>query len=132
MWLLDTNMVSYAMRERDPAILRRIQEIGAGNVRISALTAAEILAGAKRNPGREAQLTADFSGLVSHVAVEPWTHACAGAFAEIDHRLRTAGKPIGVMDTLIAAHAKALDAVLVTNNLRHFERVRGIKLENWV
>lgn len=131
-WLLDTNIVSYAMRERDPEILRRVQLVGAANVRISALVAAEILTGAKRNAAREAQLTTDFAGFISHVAVEPWTFSCAGAYAEIDHHLRAIGKPIGVMDTLIAAHALSLDAVLVTNNVRHFERIRGIKLENWV
>lgn len=132
MWLLDTNIVSYAMRKRDPVILQRIESVGSARVRMSVMVVAEILAGAKRNPAREAELAADLIALTAHIAVEPWTVACATAYAEIDQHLRSIGKPIGVMDTLIAAHALTLDAVLVSNNLRHFERIRGLRLENWV
>lgn len=120
------------MRERDPAILQRVQAVGSVNVRMSVMVMAEIVAGAKRHPAREAALIADFTALTAHIAVEPWTPACVAAYAEIDYQLRRIGKPIGVMDMLIAAQARAFDAVLVSNNLRHFERIRGLKLENWV
>ena len=61
----------------------------------------------------------------------PWDEAAADQFAGVRADLERVGTPIGSMDTMIAAHAKALDAVLVTNNLKHFGMVKGLAVTNW-
>jgi tRNA(fMet)-specific endonuclease VapC len=62
----------------------------------------------------------------------PWTDAVADAYGPLAHKLRDMGRPIGAMDTLIAAHALAEGLVLVTHNTRHFEGVEGLRVEDWV
>ncbi|HVR38574.1 MAG TPA: PIN domain-containing protein, partial [Thermoanaerobaculia bacterium] len=71
-------------------------------------------------------------GLTRHIAVMPFDDECATQFARIANDLAARGTPIGDFDALIAAHAMALDVTLVTNNVKHFSLVRGLKLENWL
>jgi tRNA(fMet)-specific endonuclease VapC len=68
---------------------------------------------------------------LQHVRSLPWDDGCAGRFAIVAAALHRSGMPIGSMDAMIAGHALALDAVLVTNNTRHFSRVPGLRIENW-
>jgi tRNA(fMet)-specific endonuclease VapC len=69
--------------------------------------------------------------LLLEMTVLPWTHKAMWHYARHFHALRQKGQPIGHMDLLIASQALAEDAVLVTNNTREFERIEGLKLENW-
>ena len=66
------------------------------------------------------------------VPVLPWTDAVADVYGPLAHKLRQLGRPIGAMDTLIAAQALAQGLVLVTHNIRHFEGVEGLRVEDWV
>ncbi len=90
----------------------------------------ELLFGLELTPGahRLAQLVDRF---LQHVRSLPWDDGCAGAFATVAAGLHRSGTPIGSMDAMIAGHAIATDAVLVTNNTRHFSRIPALRIENW-
>jgi len=124
--------ISY--REQPEAVLRRLEQAVLRNHRIvvSAITFAEMrfgVIGKKASP-RHAQLVDAFCARLD--AVLPWDRAAVDATTEIKSILATAGTPIGPNDTAIAGHAIAAEAILVTNNVREFERVPGLVLEDWV
>jgi tRNA(fMet)-specific endonuclease VapC len=68
---------------------------------------------------------------LSGVHTLAWDETAADQFAEVWNDLERGGTPIGIIDTMIAAHAKAINAVLVTNNVKHFRRVKGLVIQNW-
>ncbi|HDT6547472.1 type II toxin-antitoxin system VapC family toxin [Kluyvera cryocrescens] len=132
--MLDTNICSFIMREQPTAVIKRLEQAVLRNHRIvvSAITYAEMRFGAtgpKASP-RHIALVDAFCARLD--AVLPWDRAAVGATTEIKVALRQAGTPIGPNDTAIAGHAIAVGAILVTNNTREFERVPGLKLEDWV
>ncbi len=98
---------------------------------ISAVTYAELLYGVQRSSSMRVNrsIVDDF---VKHLDVMDWTAETADHYGQIRVSLEASGTPIGAMDMMIAAHAKNLRLVLVTNNQRHFSKVKGLKLENWV
>ncbi len=133
-YMLDTNICSFIMREQPTAVIKRLEQAVLRNHRIvvSAITYAEMRFGAtgpKASP-RHIALVDAFCARLD--AVLPWDRAAVGATTEIKVALRQAGTPIGPNDTAIAGHAIAVGAILVTNNTREFERVPGLKLEDWV
>jgi tRNA(fMet)-specific endonuclease VapC len=77
-------------------------------------------------------LAARVDGFLNAVRTLPWDEVAADQFAEVRTTLERAGTPIGAMDTMIAAHAKAVHAILVTNNMKHFRMVKGLAFENWL
>jgi tRNA(fMet)-specific endonuclease VapC len=131
-WMLDTNTASYVIRSRPPAVKRRFDAAGYGNLAISVVVLAELLYGAELHPTRGDDIRADIEDFRRRLGVIPWSESAATHYAQIRAELRRAGTPIGNMDLLIAAHARAEGAVLVTNNLAEFRRVQGLALENWL
>ncbi len=135
MFLLDTNIISYLMR-RDVAL---INERFASALRLdrpvamSAIVYAELLFGAENvpSPKRRMQLVSEIAAACKLIAVLDWPSDAAALHATLRSKLVKTGKSIGFMDSLIAAHALAIDATLVTNNEREFQRVHGLKIENW-
>jgi tRNA(fMet)-specific endonuclease VapC len=132
MYMLDTNICSFIMREQE-AVLKRLEQAVLRNHRIvvSAITYAEMRSGAtgpKASP-RHIALVDAFCARLD--AILPWDRAAVDATTEIKMALRLAGTPIGPNDTAIAGHATAAGAILVTNN-EEFERVPGLVLEDWV
>jgi len=127
--MLDTDTVSFAMRDHG-GVGERIVEHDSSEVCISSITLAELLYGAGRR--RSARIEGLIFDFISRVAVMPFDDACAVQYARIANDLATRGLPIGVLDTMIAAHAVTLDLTLVTNNTRHFTRVQNLRVENWV
>ncbi len=98
---------------------------------ISAVTRAELLYGLKRLPASH-RLHAGVRHFFRIVRALPWDAEAAGLYADIRHRLVTAGRVIGELDMMIAAHAVSVGAVLVTSNTRHFERIEApLMLANW-
>lgn len=97
---------------------------------ISVVTYAELLYGAEHSANKERNKEAvrDF---VRYLTVRGWNDEAAEHYGLIRHDLESAGTPIGAMDMMIAAHARSVPAVLVSNNERHFGRVRGLKVVNW-
>ncbi len=134
LYLLDTDISSYIMRKKPANVLAMLErQVQAGNeIYISAITYAELMLGAKRsgNPDKHLHLIAALQERLH--GIQPWDAAAAEQFAELQTVLFDAGTPIGTNDTLIAAHALSLQAIMVTNNTRHFDKVPGLRLENWV
>jgi tRNA(fMet)-specific endonuclease VapC len=133
-YMLDTCICSFIMREQPDAVLERLAQAVLRNHRIviSAITYSEMRFGAtgsKASP-RHIGLVDAFCARLD--AILPWDQAAVDATTDVKVALRLAGTPIGPNDTAIAGHAIAAGAVLVTNNTREFERVPGLALEDWV
>ncbi|MGQ0709747.1 MAG: type II toxin-antitoxin system tRNA(fMet)-specific endonuclease VapC [Rhodoferax sp.] len=127
--LLDTNMVIYIQRGV-PSVMNKLAAVGRHGVALPALVAAELAYGVEKSL-HQARNRERLEQLLHEFHVLPWTHKAMWHYARHFHALRQKGQPIGHMDLLIAAHALAEDAILVTNNTREFERIEGLKLENW-
>lgn len=132
-YLLDTNILIYLIKNRPPAISVRVNALeGEATLGMSFVTYAELLKGAERST-RKPQVLRGLEQLIRTVPVRfEIDAALCRHYAQQSSRLRKAGTPIGGNDLWIACHALILDATLVTNNLREFERVEGLRLDNWV
>ncbi len=130
MYLLDTDTASYLIRGGHPRLDARIAAVPMGEVCISAVTRAELLYGVQLRPGAE-RLARLVGAFLSRVWTLAWDESAADRFAGVAAALHRSGQPIGPLDTMIAAHALALGATLVTNNVGHFSRVAGLSVENW-
>ncbi|MGZ2744823.1 PIN domain-containing protein [Burkholderia stagnalis] len=133
LYMLDTNICSFIMRERPPAVLSRLQSCVDAQHRIvvSAVTYAEMRFGSigrKASP-KHADLVTAFVARLDGVL--PWDPAAIDAATAVRADLAARGTPIGANDSSIAGHAIAAGAVLVTNNTREFGRVAGLALEDW-
>ncbi|MGQ0565349.1 MAG: type II toxin-antitoxin system VapC family toxin [Gemmobacter sp.] len=128
--MLDTNIVSDLARHPQGRVVDRIALVGPEAICVSVITAAELLyGGAKKGSPR---LLAQIEAILEAIPLLPFGVAEAGEYAVIRLDLEREGNPISANDLLIAAHAVALDAVLVTANTREFGRVRGLAVENWL
>ena len=128
-YMLDTDTVSFALRGVG-SVARKILEVKPSEVCISSLTLAELRFGAERRRSR--RLHRMITEFTSPLLVAPFDTDAADRFGQVGAVLARAGTPIGQLDSLIAAHALALGVTLVSNNARHFERVRGLQTENWL
>ncbi len=129
--LLDTNICVYLIRKRPPEVLRRFDEYAVGDIGLSSITTAELHFGAQKSQRPEGNLRA-LEQFLLPLTVVPFGQDAAAAYGRVRAFLEGRGTPIGSLDTLIAAHALSLDLTLVTNNVREFERVPDLKVENWV
>jgi tRNA(fMet)-specific endonuclease VapC len=129
-YLLDTDTCGYAMRGAAIALDTRLAKAEPQALAISAVTRAELMFGLEKR-GNPKPLTRLVMSFLEHMPVLPWDTAAADRFAKLRAALERAGTPIGLMDSMIAAHALALGAILVTNNQKHFQKVATLKLENW-
>jgi tRNA(fMet)-specific endonuclease VapC len=127
--MLDTDTVSYSLRGYGGVNAQIVMHHPA-ELCMSAVTLAELRYGASHANARRLHRLID--GFVRDVAVMPFDESCAGRFGQIAADLAARGTPIGDIDAMIAAHALALDVTLVTNNVKHFGRIAGLHIENWV
>ena len=130
-YLLDTDTASYAIRGGFPALDARLASVAPREMAISVITRAELLFGLEKrgNPRGLSRVVHSFLDRMTNL---PWDHAAADTFAKIRVQLEKRGTPIGFADTMISAHALSLKATLVSNNLKHFQKVKGLALENWI
>ena len=132
-YMLDTNICSFIMRERPPAVVDRLQRAIElqNSVAISVITYYEMLLGAigKNASPRHASLIEAF--VVRLSAILPWDRVAAEEAMRVRRDLNAKGTPIGGNDAMIAGHALAAHCVLVTNNTREFSRVAGLHVEDW-
>jgi tRNA(fMet)-specific endonuclease VapC len=128
-YLLDADTVSYALRG-EGRVGSRILEHAPSDLCISAITLAELRFGPEAK--KSLRLRRAIRGFVKDVAVLAFDEVAAERFAEVAADLAGTGTPIGVFDTLVAAQALSLGLTVVTNNTRHFSRVAGLKVENWL
>ncbi len=129
-YMLDINAVSVVLRGHD-GIDAKLSALEGDDWCISAVTRAELRYGLARKPEAK-QLARLVSGFLELVTTAPWDADAADAHGKLRAALRKAGTPIGDFDEMIAAHALSLGCALVTDNVQHFKRVKGLKVENWV
>ena len=128
--MLDTNIVSDLVRSPQGRVFDRIAALGGDKMCISIITVAELRYGcAKKGSPR---LLAQIEAILGSIEILPFDVPADTEYAGIRAELEAAGKPIGPNDLLIAAHACAADVTLVTANVSEFERVRGLRTENWL
>jgi tRNA(fMet)-specific endonuclease VapC len=129
-YLLDTNIVIYVIKQRPLQVLGVFNRHH-GRMAISSITLAELAHGAEKSSdiSRNTAVVEDF---VSRLAVLPYDDKAAWQYGNIRAVLEKEGMPIGINDLHIAAHARSNGLILITNNMREFERVPGLMLENWV
>jgi tRNA(fMet)-specific endonuclease VapC len=132
-YLLDTNTLIYLIKNKPAAVAEHVNTLNDDDMlSMSFFTFAELLKGAERSD-RKADVLLRLDQLIRQVPVIYDTgRALCEHYADHFNRLKLAGTPIGANDLWIGCHALALDAILVTNNLREFERIEGLRLENWV
>jgi len=129
--MLDTDTASYIIKGRAPGIEAKLAAIDPSMLCISVMTRAELLYGLQRLPPVH-RLHTGVRQFLKIVRALPWDAEAADFYAEIRHRLAATGQLIGDMDMMIAAHSLATAAVLVTNNIRPYERIQApLILENW-
>lgn len=128
-FLLDTNIVIFAIRNRTPLLRERLTD-HFGRMAVSTITVAELQYGVERSsdPARNRRATEEFLALLE---VQSFSTAAAEHLGEIRAALAASGRPIGAYDVLIAGHARSGGLTLVTNNTREFERVPGLLVEDW-
>ena len=129
-YLLDTNIVIYTMKNRPQRVKRRFQQHH-GQMGISTVTIGELVFGAEHSQQTERNL-ADLEALAARLEVLPFDNQAAYHFGQIRAVLYRTGQPIGPYDMMIAGQARAAGLKLVTNNVKEFERVPGLLLENWI
>lgn len=130
MFLLDTNVLSAMVRDPQGAVAEHIARVGETNVCTSIVVAAELRYGAAKRGS--ARLTQQLDVILTAMDVVPFESPMDRVYADVRTALEQRGRPIGGNDLIIAAQALALDAVLVTDNVKEFEQVPGLKIENWV
>jgi len=129
-YMLDTNIIIYTIKNRSERVRSEFKK-HENQICISSVTLGELVYGAERSSKPEQNL-ADIAGLAARLEVLPFEDQAAEHFGELRARLYDIGKPIGPYDMMIAGHARSMGLILVTNNLKEFERVQGLRLENWV
>lgn len=128
--LLDTNICVYIINRRPANVRAHFDGLRYGDVAVSSITGAELAFGvAKSGSARNRDALEKF---LAPLEVLPFDAAAMYAYGTLRAQLQARGQAIGALDTLIAAHALSLGAMLVTNNLAEFGRVPGLKCESWV
>lgn len=130
LYLLETSILSYLVRQPQGVVAERIADVGEANVLTSVIVACELRYGAAKRGSR--RLTRQVEAILGAMAIRPLESDVEKIYASIRVALEKKGTPIGAHDMLIAAHARALDAVCVTDNVAEFKRVPALKVENWL
>ena len=130
LFMLDTNVASAVIKGHDAAE-KRLRALPMDAWCISAITRSELSFGLELKP-EATKLTGIVNAWLELAPVAPWDTAAADAHAQLRATLQLAGTTIGVFDEMIAGHAMSLGAVVVTNNVRHFSRARGLAIEDWL
>jgi tRNA(fMet)-specific endonuclease VapC len=133
-YLPDTNAFSAYLAGRSPPLTERMRvAFAAGDLRLSVMVLAELTFGAEKIRAKlgDTKFTRRVEALRKQLEVQPLGERFAEHYAAIRLHLESAGQKIGDRDTIIAAHALLIGAVMVTRNVREFERVPGLKVENW-
>jgi len=129
-FMLDTNIIIYVMKNRPKQVKDRFKSHN-GQMCISSVTLGELVFGAEHSQQTDRNL-ADIEEMTARIEVLPFEDKAAYHFGRIRSDLYRMGRPIGPYDMMIAGHARASAMILVTNNVKEFERVPGLQVENWV
>lgn len=129
-YLLDTNICIYIINAKPLAVLERFKLEVIGSIAISSISAAELAYGVAKSGSNKNRAALEM--FLAPLAVVPFDEHAIWQYGQLRTDLEKRGHPIGPMDTMIAAHALAINTTLVTNNTREFVRIEGLRLENWV
>ena len=130
-YMLDTNICIHIIKHRADALYNKLSVLPVERVAISSIVHAELWYGVTQSK-KKVQNEAALKDFLEYVNVLDWPSAAGQIYGKIRTHLKAKGTPIGAMDMLIAAHAVSVNAVLVTDNTKEFQRVPGLKLENWL
>lgn len=130
-YMLDTNTCIYIIKHHPPEVKKRLRKIPVGDVVVSSIVVAELCYGVTQSQ-RTKDNQAALDDFLEYLLVLDWPAEAAVPYGEGRTHLKKKGTPIGAMDLLIAAHAIAENAILVTDNITEFRRVPKLKVENWV
>lgn len=130
-YLLDTHICIYIAKQKPTTVMKRFENLEVGQSAMSVITYGELLYGANKSqsPGDAHSKLVE---LITLIAALELSNEVAEHYGDIRRKLEKFGKPIGNNALWIASHARALDVILVTNNLREFDRVPNLRIENWV
>lgn len=130
-YLLDTNICIYIIRRKPASVFQHFERLDLGSVGISSITLAELQYGVAKS-ARPEQNQSALNRFLIPLEIADFDFRAAEEYGNIRATLEMKGRPIGPLDFLIAAHAKSLGATLVTNNEKEFQRISGLKIENWI
>ncbi len=130
MILLDTTICIYIINAKPPQVLARFHRFRLGEIGLSSVVAAELAHGVATSGSERNRRALEM--FLAPLEIMPFDETAVWMYGELRANLERRGEFIGSLDTMIAAHAQGLNAVLVTNNTREFSRVPGLRLENWV
>lgn len=132
LYMLDTNICVYVLNGARPGLVDRFSAEAAG-LCISSITLGELWYGIEKSASTRRQFNvAGLGRLTSRLQVLPFDYRAAADFGDIRASLERAGTPCGAYDLMIGAHARSLGLTLVANNRREFDRMPGLRVENWV
>ncbi len=129
-YMLDTNIAIYTLKNR-PARVRAAFKKHVGEMCLSSVSLGELIYGTEKSAQVERNLTV-IEGLAARMKIQSFDTQAAMHFGQLRAELAKSGRLIGPYDMMIAGHARALGLILVTNNRREFDRVPGLRVENWV
>lgn len=129
-YMLDTNICIYVIKHKPEKVFQKLQEVDPSDVCISSVTYAELVHGVEKSAAVDKNRLA-LSILLANIEILDFDVNAAEGYGKIRADLEKNGTPIGPLDMMIAGHAMSLDYTVVTNNVKEFKRVSGLKIENW-
>ena len=129
-YMLDTNICIYAIKHKPEKVFRKLQKTDPNDVCISSVTYAELAHGVEKSSAKERNRIA-LTLLLSCIEIMSFDTKAAEEYGKVRADLELKGEVIGPLDLMIAGHAKSLNCTLVTNNIKEFQRVKGLKTANW-
>ncbi|MDD6207710.1 MAG: type II toxin-antitoxin system VapC family toxin [Clostridiales bacterium] len=129
-YMLDTNICIHAIKQKPEQVLHHLQKHDPADICISAVTYAELVHGVEKSQAVEKNRVA-LALLLANIEIMDFDSLAAESYGKVRADLEKAGTPIGSLDMMIAGHAKSKGYIVVTNNTKEFERVKGLKIENW-
>jgi tRNA(fMet)-specific endonuclease VapC len=130
-FMLDTNICIYIIKKRPLQVLNRFRTFDVADIGVSSITLSELEYGVEKSTKREQNREA-LVAFMGPLEIAPYDDLAAHHYGAIRAYLEKAGRPVGAMDLLIAAHARSLSIPLVTNNASEFRRIPGLSVENWL
>jgi tRNA(fMet)-specific endonuclease VapC len=130
-WMLDTDTCIAIIKGKPASVLKKLRGKSVGQVGISSITLGELAFGAAKS-GRRDEAHAALAEFLLALEIASFDSEAAASYGQSGAALEKRGTPIGPLDTLIGAHAAALDVILVTHNTREFSRVGTLRLEDWM
>jgi tRNA(fMet)-specific endonuclease VapC len=129
-FMLDTNICIYLIKQKSANILKHFSSHDVGDVGISSITFAELQCGVSKSKHVQKNQQA-LSEFIQPLEIADFDEKAAESYGDIRAILEKTGTPIGSMDMLIGAHALSLGVTLITNNVREFKKIKGLKIANW-